>query len=192
MNRSTNQEVTQLLLAWRGGDDEALDKLVPLVYEELRRLARLYMRRERAGHTLQTTALVNEAYLRLVDVNKVQWQNRAHFFAVSAQLMRRILVDFARTRNYQKRGGEMRRASFAEALTVSSLDNPDLVALDDALSALSDVDQRKSQVVELRYFGGLSVEETAEALNVSPETVKRDWRLAKAWLLRQLEPEGDR
>lgn len=190
MKTPANQDVTQLLLAWRSGDDAALEKLVPLVYEELRRLARLYMRRERAGHTLQTTALVNEAYLRLVDVSKVRWQNRAHFFAVSAQLMRRILVDFARSRNYQKRGGDARRASFAEALAVSSEENPDIVALDDALKALADVDQRKSQVVELRYFGGLSVEETAEALNVSPETVKRDWRLAKAWLLRQLEAEG--
>lgn len=190
MNTSANQDVTHLLLAWRGGDDAALEKLVPLVYEELRRLARLYMRRERAGHMLQTTALVNEAYLRLVDVNRVQWQNRAHFFAVSAQLMRRILVDFARSQNYQKRGGDVRRASFAEALALSSEEDPDIVALDEALKSLADVDQRKSQVVELRYFGGLSVEETAEALSISAETVKRDWRMAKAWLLRQLEPEG--
>ena len=191
MNIPANQDVTQLLLAWRGGDDAALNKLVPLVYDELRRLARLYMRGERAGHMLQTTALVNEAYLRLVDVNRVQWENRAHFFAVSAQLMRRILVDFARSRSYKKRGGDSPRASFAEALVISSEDSPDLVALDDALNALAQVDRRKSQVVELRYFGGLSVEETAEALNVSPETVKRDWRLAKAWLLNQLTPEGN-
>jgi RNA polymerase sigma factor (TIGR02999 family) len=190
MSTPSNQDVTQLLLAWRSGDEAALDKLVPLVYEELRRLARLYMRRERAGHTLQTTALVNEAYLRLVDSSKVQWQNRAHFFAVSAQLMRRILVDFARSRNYQKRGGDLRQASFAEALALSGEEDPDIVALDDALKSLADLDPRKSQVVELRYFGGLSVEETAEALNVSPETVKRDWRMAKAWLLTQLEPEG--
>jgi RNA polymerase sigma factor (TIGR02999 family) len=190
MSTPADQDVTQLLLAWRGGDDDALDKLVPLVYKELHRLARIYMRREKAGHTLQTTALVHEAYVRLIDASKVRWQNRAHFFAVSAQLMRRILVDFARSRNYQKRGGDARRASFSEALKLSSHENPDIVALDEALTTLANVDERKSQVVELRYFGGLSVEETAEALNVSPETVKRDWRLAKAWLLRHLEAEG--
>jgi RNA polymerase sigma factor (TIGR02999 family) len=179
-------EVTQLLLAWRKGDAQALEDLTPVVYNELRRLARHYMGNERVGHTLQATALVNEAYLRLVDIRKVQWQNRAHFFAMSARLMRRILVDSARSRNYQKRGAGGQKVSLDEALLV---ENPgqDLVALDDALDALASIDERKSKVVEMRFFGGLSVEETAEALGVSVDTVMRDWKLAKAFLLRELK-----
>lgn len=183
---ASSQQVTQLLLAWSNGDQKAMEKLTPLVYEELHRLARRYMANERSGHTLQATALVNEAYLRLVDSKNVRWQNRAHFFAVSAQLMRRILVDFARSRHYQKRGGEARQVSLDEALVVSRERGSDLVALDDALNALAALDPRKSRVVELRFFGGLTVEETAEALEVSPDTVLRDWKFAKTWLLREL------
>jgi len=179
-------EVTQLLLAWSQGDRSALDRLIPLVYEELRRLAHRYMGQERTGHTLQTTALVNEAYLRLIDSSQVQWQNRAHFFAVSAQLMRRILVDFARAHRNLKRGGEAQRVSLDEALLAPQEPDADLVALDEALTALAAIDPRQAQAVELRFFGGLSVEETAEVLKVSPETVHRDWRVAKAWLLREL------
>jgi RNA polymerase sigma-70 factor (ECF subfamily) len=178
--------VTDLLVAWGLGDASALEHLVPLVHGELRRLARREMRRERAGHTLQTTALVNEAYLRLVDLSRVRWQDRAHFFAMSARLMRRILVDHARSRASRKRGGGVKRVSFDEALVVSEEPGPDLVALDEALHALAAFDDRKSQVVEMRFFGGLSVDEAAEALHVSPETVMRDWRLAKVWLLREL------
>jgi len=178
--------VTELLVAWSGGDASALEQLIPLVHAELQRLARRQMLSEREGHTLQTTALVNEAYLRLVDLTRIRWQDRAHFFAMSARLMRRILVDHARSRRYIKRGGGARRVPFDEGLTVSAEPAADLVALDDALQALARVDARKSQVVELRYFGGLSVEETAEALHVSPETVMRDWRLARAWLLREI------
>ena len=165
----------------------ALQKLIPLVYEELHRIARRYMGRERKGHTLQTSALVNEAYLRLVDWKNVEWQNRAHFFAASAQLMRRILVDFARNRRYLKRGGGALQVSLAEAEGISLERGTDLLALDDALNSLAAMDQRKSQVVEMRFFGGLSVEETAEVLKVSVETVMRDWKLAKVWLLRELE-----
>ena len=179
--------MTGLLVAWGQGDESAFEQLVPLVHAELRRLAHREMGRERAGHTLQTTALVNEAYMRLIDVSQVQWKDRAHFFAMSARLMRRILVDHARARQSQKRGGDARKVSFDEALVVSEERGSDLVALDDALQALAAVDARKSQVIELRYFGGLSVEETAEALQVSPDTVIRDWRLAKAWLLRELD-----
>jgi RNA polymerase sigma factor (TIGR02999 family) len=189
MARSSPQKVTQLLVAWSNGDQEALEQLIPLVYEELRRLAHRHMRGERPGHPLQTTALVNEAYLRLVDSSNVRWQNRAHFFAVSAQLMRRILVDFARSRNYQKRGGDLRQVSFDEALAVSQPRREDIVSLDEALTALASIDERKSKVVELRFFGGLSVEETAEVLRVSLDTVKRDWRLAKVWLLKELSAE---
>ncbi len=184
------QELTRLLLAWNAGDEAALEKLVPQVYQELRRLARRQMMRERPGHTLQTTALINEAYLRLVDLRNVQWQNRAHFFALCARLMRRILVDFARSRQYAKRGGGERPVSLDESLVVSPVHSTDLVAADDALKALTKVDARKAQVVELRFFGGLTVEETAEVLKVSPETVRRDWRLAKAWLLRELSHAG--
>lgn len=184
------RQVTGLLVAWGAGDETAFEQLVPLVHAELRRLAHREMGRERVGHTLQTTALVNEAYLRLIEVSKVQWQDRAHFFAMSARLMRRILVDHARSRQSQKRGGGTRKVPFDEALTVSPTGGADLVALDDALQALSSVDARKCQVVELRYFGGLSVEECAEALRVSPDTITRDWRLAKAWLLRELTGGG--
>jgi len=180
------REVTGLLIAWGAGDESAFEQLVPLVHAELRDLAHRAMGRERAGHTLQTTALVNEAYLRLIDVSRVRWQDRAHFFAMSARLMRRILVDHARSRKSQKRGGATRKVSFEEALVVSTERGSDLVALDDALKGLAAVDARKCEVVELRYFGGLSVEESAEALHVSPDTILRDWRLAKAWLLREL------
>ncbi|HVP51105.1 MAG TPA: sigma-70 family RNA polymerase sigma factor [Terriglobales bacterium] len=180
------REVTQLLLAWNDGDESALEKLVPLVYHELRHLAQRRMRLERPDHTLQTTALINEAYLRLVDVHNVHWQNRAHFFALCARLMRRILVDYARTRHYAKRGGGAQAISLDQSLPVAAGRSPDLVAVDEALHALAGVDARKAQVVELRFFGGLTVEETAEVLKVSPETVRRDWRLAKVWLLREL------
>lgn len=188
---SSPQEVTQLLIAWSNGDQAALDELIPLVYGELRRVARRYMGRERAGHLLQTTALVNEAYLRLIDANRVQWQNRAHFYAIAAQLMRRILVDYARSHNYVKRGGAARHLELEEAAVFSADQAPDLVALDDALKSLAAFDPRKSQVVELRFFGGLSVEETAEVLNVSPRTVLSDWSLAKAWLLREISNTGE-
>ena len=183
----SSQDVTQWLLAWSQGDARALDRLMPLVHAELHRLARRYMGGERPGHTLQATALVNEAYLRLIDSSKVRWQNRAHFFAVSAQLMRRILVDFARSRHYLKRGGDAQQVSFDEALVVSQEPDEDLVALDDALTVLTRVDARKAKVVELRFFGGLSVEETAEVLKVSADTVMRDWSFAKSWLLREIE-----
>jgi RNA polymerase sigma-70 factor, ECF subfamily len=183
---SSTHEVTQLLKAWSLGDDQALEKLTPLVYRQLHQIAQRYMAGERAGHPLQTTALVNEAYLRLVDCGKVKWQDRAHFFAVSAQLMRRILVDFARSRGYLKRGGAAPHISLEEAPSVCNEPDSNLVALDDALNALFAVDERKSKVVELKFFGGLSVEETAEVLHVSSDTVVRDWRLAKIWLLREL------
>jgi RNA polymerase sigma factor (TIGR02999 family) len=183
------EEVTQLLVAWSNGDQSALDRLIPLVHDELHRLAHRYMGREHSGHTLQTTALVNEAYLRLIDAGNMRWQNRAHFFAISANLMRRILVDYARSRNYVKRGGEAHHVSLDEAAIFSEDRAPDLVALDDALQGLAAFDPRKSRVVELRFFGGLSVGESAEVLNVSPDTVKRDWRLAKSWLLRELSGE---
>jgi len=178
-------DVTQLLQAWSRGDNSALEKLTPLVYKELHRLAHRYMSFENPGHTLQTTALVNEAYVRLVS-NRASWQNRAHFFAISAQLMRQILVDFARSRHQWKRGGKIQRVSLDEATVSSEEAGVELVALDDALKALAEVDPRKSQVVELRFFGGLSVEETAEVLMVSTDTVLRDWRLAKLWLLREM------
>ncbi len=179
--------ITKMLLAWNGGDQAALHRLIPLVHDELRRLAHRYMRGERSGHPLQTTALVNEAYVRLVDSSRVRWQSRAHFFAVSAQLMRRILVDVARARRKRKRGGGGVHVSFDEALAVAGGPGLDVIALDDALRALAAFDERKSKVVELRYFGGLSVDETAEALGVSSVTVMRDWSVAKVWLLRELE-----
>ncbi len=191
MDASPSPEVTQLLLDWSEGDTAALNKLIPLVHQELDRLAHNYMSREQAGHTLQTTALVNEAYLRLADGTQVRWQNRAHFFAVSAQIMRRILVDFARRRNFQKRGGTLDRVSLDEAMLVSEESDGDLLSLDLALSALATLDQRKGKVVELRFFGGLTEEETAEVLQVSPETVRRDWRLAKMWLLREMSKTPD-
>jgi RNA polymerase sigma factor (TIGR02999 family) len=183
------REITQLLLAWNKGDESALEKLVPLVYEELRRLAKRRMRLERPDHTLQTTALINEAYLRLVDVHNMHWQNRAHFFALCARLMRRILVDYARSRHYAKRGQGARPISLDQSPVVAPECSPDLVAVDDALHALAEVDGRKAKVVELRFFGGLTAEETAEVLKVSAETVRRDWKLAKVWLLRELSAE---
>jgi len=183
------QQLTELLVAWGDGDRAALDKLMPLVYEELRRLAHKYMGRERAGNTLQTSALVHEAYLRLIDQREVHWQNRAHFFGIAAQMMRRILVDYARSRNNQKRGGGAPRIALDEAVIVSEERAADVVALDDALKSLAKIDERKSQIVELRFFGGLSIEETAEVLKVSPGTVMRDWTLAKAWLKRAVTSE---
>jgi RNA polymerase sigma factor (TIGR02999 family) len=186
MDPPSTHEFTQLLKAWTGGDQSALGKLTPLAYEQLRQVARRYMAGERPGHGLQTTALVNEVYLRLVDCGQVHWQDRAHFFAVSAQLMRRILIDFARSRGYQKRGGGVFHLPLDEAPSVCDEPDDSLVALDDALQALANIDERKSKVVELRFFGGLSIEETAEVLKVSPETVQRDWRLAKVWLLREM------
>jgi RNA polymerase sigma factor (TIGR02999 family) len=178
-------DVSKLLMAWTGGEQSALDKLTPIVYRELHRLARRYMKGERPGHSLQTTALVNEAYLRLVDYKRMQWQNRAHFFAVSAQVMRRILVEHARRHNL-KRGAAVQHVSLDEAAQVGGGRASDLVALDDAMNALARLDPRKVQVVEMRFFGGLSVEETAEVLKVSPVTVMRDWSTAKAWLYREL------
>jgi RNA polymerase sigma factor (TIGR02999 family) len=179
--------VTELLRAWGNGDDGALEQLTPLVEAELRRLARAYMSRERRDHTLQPTALVNEAFLRLTEARRLRWQDRAHFLGISARLMRRVLVDHARARGYRKRGGGAERVTLVEGLVASPELALDVVALDRALDALAAVDVRKSRVVELRYFGGLSVEETAEVLHVSPDTVKRDWRLAKLWLLHELE-----
>jgi RNA polymerase sigma factor (TIGR02999 family) len=179
-------DATDLLLAWSNGDDSAFDRLVPLVYQELRALAQRYMRHERPDHTLRATALVNEAYLRLIDVNRIQWQNRAHFLAVAAQTMRRILVEFARHRRRRKRGGDVVRVTIDDAMEIAQVKEPDLVALSDALSALATFDPRMSQAVELRFFGGLTVQETADVLKVSPETVMRDWKTAKAWLLREL------
>jgi len=179
-------DVSSLLRAWSDGDQRALALLMPIVHDELCRLAHHYMRRERAGHSLQTTALVNEAYLRLVDAQYVKWQNRAHFLAMSARLMRRVLVDIARSKHAQKRGGGALKVTFTDALAVSDDPGHDLVALDDALQALSTFDERKSHVIELRFFGGLSVEETALVLNVSPDTVMRDWKMARTWLLREL------
>ena len=181
------QRVTELLLAWGEGDHAALEQLIPLVHAELRRIARRYMAGERRGHTLQPTALVNEVYLRLVDLERVRWQNRAHFLAVAARLMRRVLIDFARSRGYQKRGGDVERVAFDEALLVDVGRGHDLLALDEALDELARVDSRKSQIVVMRFFGGLSVEEVATVLNVSAATVTRDWKLAKSWLLRELD-----
>jgi RNA polymerase sigma factor (TIGR02999 family) len=186
MGAPSVHEVTQLLRAWSAGDQDALDKLTPLVYRELHRAARRYMARQQPDHTLQTTALVNEVYLRLVAFKEVSWADRAHFFAVCAQLMRRILTDWARRQSYLKRGKGARPVPLDEALIISPERGPDLVALDDALKALSEVNRRESQVVELRFYGGLSVEETAGVLKVSPETVMRDWKMAKLWLLREM------
>lgn len=185
-------EITVLLKAWGSGDAAALNRLTSLVHEELRRLARRYMRNERVGNTLQTTALVNEAYLRLVDAKSVGWQDRVHFFAVSAQMMRRILVDAARARASAKRGGQVKRVNHSSAFNldeipdVSSTRDRELVAIDDALKVLAEMDPRKARVIELRFFGGLSAEETAEVLKISPQSVMRDWKLAKAWLMREL------
>ncbi len=190
MTTPSPQDVTQLLVAWRHGDQAAFDELVPLVYQELRRLARYYMSRESPDHTLQTTALVNEVYLRLVDQKHTHWQNRAQFFGIAAQLMRRILVDHARSHAYAKRGGGARQVPLDETAVLSPIQAAELLNLDDALQRLSDLDPRKGRIVELRYFGGLTVEETAKVLKVSPVTVMRDWSLAKAWLHRELSHES--
>jgi RNA polymerase sigma-70 factor, ECF subfamily len=179
-------DVTALLLAWRQGDHSAFEELIPVVYDELRRLAHRHLRGERRNHTLQTADLVHETYVRLVDSSRVQWQNRAHFFAMAAQCMRRILVDAARARQSLKRGGDQARVELDPELTIAAGPNIDLVALDEALNGLAAVDERRSRVVELRFFGGLSVEETAGVLDVSPETVMRDWKVARAWLFKQL------
>jgi RNA polymerase sigma factor (TIGR02999 family) len=185
----SSHEVTLMLQAWTAGDQSALEKLTPLVEAELRRLAHHYLARERTDHTLQTTALINEAWLRLIDWKTVSWQNRAHFFGASARLMRYILVDFVRTRKQQKRGGGAHHVSLDEAANVSADRSDDLVALDDALRALARYDPRKCQIVEMRFFGGLSVNETAEAMRLSPVTIIREWNKAKAWLYQELNPE---
>ncbi|HXU35940.1 MAG TPA: sigma-70 family RNA polymerase sigma factor [Blastocatellia bacterium] len=189
MTASSPNEVTQSLLDWSEGDKAAIDRLMPVVYDELRKLAHYHMGRERRGHTLQTSALVNEAYLRLIDQKSVQWRNRAHFFGIASQMMRRILVDHARSRQYAKRGGGAHRVSLDEALLVCEERVAEVVALDDALTSLAVIDKRKSQIVEMRFFGGLSIDETAEVLGVSPGTVMRDWTLAKAWLHREISKE---
>jgi RNA polymerase sigma factor (TIGR02999 family) len=185
MERSP-QHLTQLLVAWGGGDQSALEELMPLVYGELRRLAHSHMRRERPNHSLQTSALVNEAYVRLVDQTNVQWQNRAHFFGIAARLMRQILVDYARRQGYGKRGGKAHRVVLEDVMIASEDRAADVIALDDALKTLAELDPRQSQIVELRFFGGLSINETAEVLKVSPGTVMKDWTFAKAWLRRAL------
>lgn len=182
----SNKEVTQILLDWSNGDKAALDRLMPVVYSELRRLANRYMRRERPGQTLQTTALVHEAYVRLVDYKNMRWQDRAHFYAVAAQVMRRILVDRARARNAAKRGDAARRVSLAEADAVSNEQAADILDLDQALKELEELDPRKSQIIELRFFGGLNIDETAEVLGISPTTVQREWRSARAWLYKAI------
>jgi len=189
MSAEPRHEITHLLRAWGGGDKEALDKLMPLVYNELRRAARQYLAREAPGRSVQTTEVVNEVYLRLVDLGQVGWKDRAHFFAICAKMMRRILTDFARIRRARKRGGEAPRISLDQAPQVSRQKGADLLALDDALNALASLDARKSQVVELRFFGGLNAQETAAVLDVSALTVMRDWKMAKVWLLRELRGE---
>lgn len=190
MTKPAPEEVSQLLRDWSDGDRSALDKVMPVVYQELRRLARHHMRNERAGHTLQTTALVNEAYLRLADYRSMRWQSRAHFFAGAAQVMRRILVEHARSRNFAKRGGGAQKVSLDEAAVVSAGRSAEVIAVDEALIELESWDPRKSRIVELRFFGGLSIEETAEVLKVSPTTVQREWRSAKAWLYRAISEGG--
>jgi RNA polymerase sigma factor (TIGR02999 family) len=190
MTKLVGHEITELLQAWRRGDESALEKLTPQVYRELHRAAKGCMRAERDGHTLQTTALINELYLKLTDLKEVDWQNRAHFFALCARQMRRILTDQARARQSHKRGGGAQPISLDAAPMVSTRTQPEVLAINDALKALAKVDSRKSQVVELRFFGGLNVDETAEVLKVSPDTVVRDWKLAKAWLLRELSQES--
>ena len=187
MTEPLPQNITQLLIAWSNGDQAALEQLIPQVYQELRRRAEFYLRQERPGHMLQPTALVNEAYLRLIDCDNIQWQNRAQFFAVAAQLMRRILVDFARARDYAKRGGDLRQVSLAEADIAPHQKVADLVALDDALNTLAELDPRQSRIVELRFFAGLKLEEIADVLKVSVGTVRRDWSLAQAWLYHELK-----
>jgi len=190
MDSPASHDVTQLLVAWTNGDQAARDQLISVVYEELYRLARRYMRKESPGHTLQTSALVNEAFLRLVDQRNVVWQNRSHFFAIAAQMMRRILVDYARSRSYAKRGGGARALTLDEELIVSDERSDEVVAVHEALEELAKFDARKSQIVELRFFGGLSIDETAEVLGVSPGTVMSDWTMAKAWLRREISPQA--
>jgi RNA polymerase sigma factor (TIGR02999 family) len=191
MTQASPREVTGLLVAWSEGDQTALEKLMPIVYAELHHLAKRYMGHEHLGHTLQTSALVNEAYIRLIEASGVRWQNRTHFFAVSAQIMRRILVDFARAKQNLKRGGGARQVTLDEGLVVSPESGADLLALDEALERLAVLNERQSRVVELRYFGGLNEDEVAEALKVSPRTVRNDWSLAKAWLYRELSSGGN-
>ncbi|HEX3320361.1 MAG TPA: sigma-70 family RNA polymerase sigma factor [Terriglobales bacterium] len=190
MQRGPSEHITSLLVRWRGGEKAALDALMPLVYDELRRLAHIYLRRERGDHTLQSTALVHEAYARLVGQNLPEWQNRAHFFAVAAQIMRQILVDYARSRRADKRGGSACKLPLEDADGDAKVANVDIVALDDALESLARIDPQQSQVVELRFFGGLSIEETSEVLKISPSTVKRDWNTARVWLYRELDRTG--
>lgn len=187
MKALSSKEVSELLIAWGNGDEEALNKLIPLVYQELREIASRYMRRENPGHTLQTSALVNEAYLRLIDQKRVQWKNRAHFFGVAAQAMRRILVDHARRRTRLKRGGDLTKLSLEEEAILSSERAAELVSLDDALKTLAGIDRQKSRIVEMKFFGGLSTEEIAEVEKVSTRTIEREWRKAKAWLYREIE-----
>ncbi|HEV8486687.1 MAG TPA: sigma-70 family RNA polymerase sigma factor [Blastocatellia bacterium] len=182
----SQRQVTQLLLDWREGDQEALNRLIPLVHQELKRLARHYMRRERAGHTLQTSALVNEAYIQLIDYKRVQWKDRSHFLAVAAQVMRRILIDYARNRQSLKRGAGARKVSLDEAATLADERAAEMIALDEALTSLAELDPRKSRIVELRYFGGLEIEETAQVIGISPATVKREWNSARLWLHREI------
>ncbi|MGI9071088.1 MAG: sigma-70 family RNA polymerase sigma factor [Bryobacteraceae bacterium] len=189
MDAASALDLTKLLRDWTGGDRSALDRLLPIVYEELRRTAVAYMTRERAGHTLQATALINEAYLRVIDMNRIEWRDRTHFFALCAQMMRRILVDHARSRIYLKRGGGVRPVTLDESMVVGER-TAELIALDDALKALALRDERKARVVELRFFAGLSVEETATVLKVSPQTVSRDWSLSKTWLAREMSREA--
>ena len=186
MDHHEQPALTQLLLAWGDGDKQALERLMPLVYKELRRLAKNYMRGQRSDHTLEATALVNEAYLRLIDSSQVQWQNRTHFFAISAQLMRRVLVDFARSKKAEKRDGERHKVTFDEKLPISLEKESELIALDDALNRLSEMNERQSKIVEMRYFGGLTEDEIGEALDISARTVRRDWSFARAWLFREL------
>jgi RNA polymerase sigma factor (TIGR02999 family) len=186
MSAASQKEVSQLLAAWRNGDKAALNELTPLLYDELRRLARHYMRGERIGHTLQATALANEAYIRLINYREMQWQDRAHFFAVAAQLMRRILIDHARSHNYAKRGGAQQRLSLSKADRFTDKPDVDLIALDDALKTLAEMNEQQSKIVELRFFGGLTIEETAEVLEISHATVERDWAVARAWLRREI------
>src|SRR6266699_3230444 len=186
MRQSSTHEVTQLLIAWSSGDKAALDRLMPLIHQELRRLSHRYMSREHPGHTLQTTALVNEAYVRLVNRKGVHWQNRAHFFAMAAQLMRSILVDHARSHAYAKRGGGAHKIALDDAMAVSQQRAADVVALDDALKRLAEIDPRQSRIVEMKFFGGLTIEETGEVLGLSPATIKREWSTAKAWLFHEM------
>ena len=190
MTSAPRSEITGLLVDWSNGDQAALEKLLPLVEQELHRLAHAYMRRENPDHTLQTTALVNEAYLKLIDQNKTHWQNRAHFFAIAAKIMRRILLNYARDQRRQKRGGKAIQVSLSEVSTFTLERSEELIALDEALERLAAVDERKSQVVELKYFGGLETDEIAEVLKISAITVMRDWRFAKAWLYREIENEA--